>query len=110
MESVLVLVTSHELSLGIAQVFLGDKEKKKTLKRHSNHMYYGEDSDLCSLENFHDKKLNKKKNHMLALAQWLIWLEPRAVHQKAAGLIPGEGTCLSCGLDSQSGRIPEATD
>ena len=61
MESVLVLVTSHELSLGIAQVFLGDKEKKKTLKRHSNHMYYGEDSDLCSLENFHDKKLNKKK-------------------------------------------------
>ena len=45
----------------------------------------------------------------LALAGWHGWLECRPVHQKVAGLIPGQGTYLDCGFDPWSEHVWEAT-
>ena len=39
---------------------------------------------------------------------WLggpVGLECCPVHQKVAGLIPGQGTCLGCGFDPWSGHV-----
>ena len=44
------------------------------------------------------------------LAVWLSWLESHPVHQKAAGLIPSQGTYLGCRFDPRWGCVQEATD
>lgn len=40
-----------------------------------------------------------KNSFSIALAWWLSGLEHRTVHQKVAGLIPGEGTYLGYRFD-----------
>ena len=40
----------------------------------------------------------------------LSWLEHHPLHQKVAGLIPGQGTYLGFGFNSQMRHIWEATD
>ena len=44
------------------------------------------------------------------LPVWLSWLEHCPEHQKAGGLIPGQGTYLSCGFNTWSWRAWEATN
>lgn len=51
-----------------------------------------------------------KLNIIAALARWLYWLEHRPVHQKAEGLIPGQGSYLGCGFDAQLGCVQERTN
>ena len=43
-------------------------------------------------------------------ARWLSWLECHPVHQRVAGLIPGQGTCLGCRLHPWLGCMWEATN
>ena len=45
----------------------------------------------------------------IALAGWLSWLEHHPAHEKAAGLIIHQGTCLGCKFDPWLGCIQEAT-
>ena len=44
-----------------------------------------------------------------ALATWLRWLECQSVHQKFAGSIPSQGTCLGRGFHPLMGWVQEAT-
>ena len=41
---------------------------------------------------------------------WLSWLEHRLVNRKVAGSIPGQGICLGCRFNPQSGCIYEANN
>ena len=50
-----------------------------------------------------------KRIKLFALATRLISLEHRSVNQKVAGSIPGQGTCIDCGIDPQLGYVREAT-
>ena len=42
-----------------------------------------------------------KQNKNMALARWLSCLEYPSLHQNVVGLIPGQGTYLSCRFDPQ---------
>ena len=50
----------------------------------------------------------KAKIDKWALARWLSWLECCPIHQKVAGSIPGQGTRLGCGFNTQLAHIWEA--
>ena len=50
------------------------------------------------------------KNKQEPLARWLVWLEPHPMHQKAASLVPSQGTYPGCGFNPQLGRMWETTD
>ena len=45
-----------------------------------------------------------KKRMCLALADVASWIERWPVNQRAAGLIPSQGTCLGCRQGPQLGR------
>ena len=32
------------------------------------------------------------------MAVWLIWMDHHPIHQKFAGSVPDQGTCLGCGF------------
>ena len=66
-------------------------------------------SALSNNQGFHFPSPKEPKT-AAALAWCLSGLECHPLHQKVAGLIPGQGTHLGCGLDPQSGRVQEATD
>ena len=59
---------------------------------------------------YHECYKKSVQRAVRALAGWLSWLEHFLVHQKVAGLIPTQGTCLHCGFDPLSGCLREATN
>ena len=50
------------------------------------------------------------KTLLSALAWWLSWSDCHPLHKKVVGSIPGQGTDLGCGFNSQSGPMWEATN
>ena len=58
-----------------------------------------------SIEHLISQLLKKKKRNECVCMAMLGWLKHYRVHQKATGLIPGQGTYLGYRFDPQSGHI-----